>query len=109
MLRRWARDLDWIIWLDAPADVLVERIRSRPQEHLMKRRSDDRARRFLARYERAYERIVAAMTADGAGPAVLRVNSREKPAAHIADEVLAAVKAECRPRLKPAAPEAGRA
>ena len=54
LLNRWARRLDAVIWLDAPDEVLAERIRSRGKAHRVKDKSDAEIFAFLARYRESY-------------------------------------------------------
>jgi hypothetical protein len=57
-IRRWGRILDVIIWLDAPDDVLADRIRSRRKAHRVKDIADAELRAFLEKYRRAYEWVI---------------------------------------------------
>ena len=43
----WAGELDGVVWLDAPDDVLLARINARTRGHLIKRRAQDEALSFL--------------------------------------------------------------
>ncbi len=77
---RWAAILDMIVWLDAADIDLLKRIRTRDQEHIVKNESAPSVLKFLARYRTAYERVIAMLTANAAGPRVLRFDtSRERP------------------------------
>ncbi|NIU79987.1 MAG: AAA family ATPase [Gammaproteobacteria bacterium] len=72
----WGGLLDAVIALDAPDDVLVERIRTRQDRHRMKDQSDERTEQFLGRYRKTYQEILAKLR----GPRVLRVDTaRERP------------------------------
>ena len=83
----WGGLLDAVIVLDAPDDVLVERIRTREERHRMKEQSSERTVRFLKRYRDTYREILEKLE----GPRVLRVDtSRESPeeiAARACDEL----------------------
>ncbi len=77
--------LDAVIALDAPDEILVERIRSRPEHHRIKAESHSAAQSFLERYRTAYREIIEKI---GAGPRLLQVDtSRSSP-----DEVAAAAR-----------------
>jgi hypothetical protein len=77
---RWAAILDMIVWLDAADMDLLERIRTRDQEHIVKDAPAPSVFKFLARYRTAYERVIAILTANAAGPRILRFDtSRERP------------------------------
>lgn len=79
----WDGLLDAVIALDAPDDVLVQRIRTRQERHRMKEQSSERTEEFLKRYRDTYREILARLD----GPRVLRVDTtREGP-----DEIAARV------------------
>jgi hypothetical protein len=65
VLKQWALTLDILIWLDAPDRILLDRINNRTQRHAVKAREEKEAYEFLARYRRAYEEIIAKLTAKG--------------------------------------------
>lgn len=58
MLGYWADSLHLVIWLDAPVELLVERIRERDQRHVVRRADTETAQRFLARYRGSYDRVL---------------------------------------------------
>jgi hypothetical protein len=58
VLDRWAGLIDAIIWLDAPDEMLIERINSRTKPHRMKNRPGPEVVEFLARYRQAYESVL---------------------------------------------------
>jgi hypothetical protein len=58
---RWARRLGLVVLLDAPDDVLIERIRRRARPHHAQRLPDPQVRRFLADYRDAYDRTLTAL------------------------------------------------
>jgi adenylate kinase family enzyme len=74
MLERWANELDAVVWLDAPDDVLWDRINERPQGHKKKGQEADAGRRFIARYRRSFEEVLRVMEELG-GPQILRLNT----------------------------------
>ncbi len=57
-LDQWVDLLDVVVWLDAPEELLVRRIRSRDQRHVLRDADDDAARLFLGRYRASYERVL---------------------------------------------------
>ena len=59
LFAQWATTLDALIWLDAPNQVLLARIRSRDDRHSIKEEDDREAHDFLDRHRAALERIVA--------------------------------------------------
>lgn len=82
MLRRWATRLDLLIWLDAPDETLLNRIRSRPYWHEVKDMSEQDGLRFLARHRRSYEEVISKLAIVG-GPRVFRFNSSQKSVSEI--------------------------
>lgn len=64
-IRRWGRILDVIIWLDAPDDVLADRIRGRRKAHRVKEIGDAELGAFLAKYRRAYDWVIDQFAATG--------------------------------------------
>lgn len=84
----WASALDVIIWLDAPNEVLLQRVKSREQDHEIKEAGEASATAFLDRYRRAYETVVAALEHQG-GPRVLRYDTSRQSADQIAADVRA--------------------
>jgi thymidylate kinase len=88
--KQWAFTLDVVIWLDAPAPILAERINSRAQRHAVKGKSELEAYQFLMRYRTAYEQILAKLRAYRE-PMLLQFDTGRAPVEQIADEVLASV------------------
>lgn len=70
----WARSLDLVVWLSAPPEVLLERIRSREQRHAVKESSSNVAKEFLQRYQSAYETVIKSLAAKGK-PEIVRLDS----------------------------------
>lgn len=70
---RWARALDAIIWLDAPAVVLARRIRGRPKPHALKGAAAGEVEAFAAAFRAALDAVIAAM---GTGaPRLVRIST----------------------------------
>ena len=77
VLQQWTETLDLVIWLDAPDDVLIERVQTRGRQHRMKNAAADDAAQFLSRYRACYQEIIATWAANG-GPRVLRCNTQQE-------------------------------
>ena len=88
VLAQWAARLTLIIWLDAPDAILVKRINTRDQAHLLKGKAEREALEFLVRFRASFEEVIADMTAKG-GPRLLRINTHEKPLDDVVDNVMA--------------------
>ncbi|MEN8184119.1 MAG: AAA family ATPase [Myxococcota bacterium] len=71
----WSGLLHAVIALDAPNEVLVDRIRSREEAHRIKAESRSEAETFLRRYRAAYHEILEKLEG---GPQLLRVDTSKK-------------------------------
>lgn len=58
IILQWAEILDLVIWLDAPATVLYDRINNRNQKHAVKGKSKKEALDFLKEYQDSYQKIL---------------------------------------------------
>lgn len=64
----WAVELNAIVWLDAPEDLLAARLRARPVHPFAHTGTDDRSVRGLLRaYRAAFDQVIGELTAAG-GP-----------------------------------------
>jgi deoxyadenosine/deoxycytidine kinase len=72
---RWRTTLDMVVWLDATNEVLLNRIRTRQQEHIMKTEPAAIVYEFLDRYRSEYEFILSILTAKMSGLKVLRFDT----------------------------------
>lgn len=85
-LERWANELDGVVWLDAPDDVLWGRINERPQGHKQKGDEAEAGHRFIARYRRTFEDVIRRVEELG-GPQVIRFDTSVASATQIAEKV----------------------
>jgi hypothetical protein len=83
----WTRLIDQIVWLDAADAILLRRIRSREQSHLIKDVGETEARRFLDRYRGVYTRILERMMDKRVE--VVRYDTGVEPVETITERVLA--------------------
>jgi deoxyadenosine/deoxycytidine kinase len=65
MLQKWANTLDMIIWVDAPDDILLQRVHTRNKWHFVKAMSDQAAISLLAQHRLLYGQLIAKLTATG--------------------------------------------
>ena len=89
VLSRWAARLDLVVWLDAPDEVLVERIEDRDRWHVVKGKPEQEAYRFLARCRASFDHIMSQAAAHD-GPTVLRFDTQRETLEQIVEKVLAA-------------------
>jgi adenylate kinase family enzyme len=87
-LHRWARTLDLVVLLDAPNDVLVQRIRDRSKEHILRDAPDDAAMRALDADRRSFDALLAEVQQDG----VVRIERLDTSTASIHATVDAAIR-----------------
>lgn len=90
MLFQWTAALEAIIWLDAPDELLLERVLGRDEWHEAKGQPRKQALEYFARYRMWYERVIAAMTGCN-GPRVLRFRTDQISPEQMADKVLAVI------------------
>lgn len=88
---RWKRTVDIVVWLDAPDELLLERVERRGHWYLSADRSIEEKRAFLGRYRAALMGMLEGFAEDG--PKVLRFETERTPARELADRVLEAVAA----------------
>jgi thymidylate kinase len=88
MFDQWARTLDIVIWLDAPENVLNDRINNRDQKHAVKGKSEKEAIGFLDLYRESYEQILTSLKTHNQGPAFFQFDTSSNPIEKVLDEVL---------------------
>jgi shikimate kinase len=86
MLDHWSRSLAAIVWLDAPEDVLLERINGRTQQHEAKGATASAATDLLRRHRAVYDRLLGVIERLGR-PRVVSFDTGVASAAAIADAV----------------------
>ena len=89
VLTTWASLLDVVVWLDAPDELLSERINSRSKWHALKGAPSATAGEVLTTSRAIYEDALAEVEEGGPPPVVLRFDTSREPADAIAGEVLA--------------------
>jgi len=85
---RWAATLDMIVWLDAEDFYLLERIRTRDQDLVVKNESAETIYEFLARYRRAYDYTLSMLETNTSGPRVLRFDTSKQQTEEIVNQLL---------------------
>lgn len=89
MFEQWAQILDIVIWLEAPNAILRERINSRAQKHYVKEKSEPEVNRFLAKYRKSYEQILAKLKAHN-GLSILKFDTNSTTLDQIVNNILEA-------------------
>ena len=74
MVDQWAEYLHAVIWLDAPNDVLRQRVSTRSQAHEIKDTSEATAMAFMNHYRASYEVVLSYLERPG-GPLILRYDT----------------------------------
>lgn len=85
---RWTNTLDGIVWLDAADSDLLNRIRRRDKEHVVKNESDETTLAFLNRYRKAYARIISNWSANRPALKIIRFDTSRKSPEEIASQLL---------------------
>lgn len=89
----WAAELDVIVWLEAPEELLAARLRARPQHPFTHTGTDDQSVRALFRaYREAFTRVIGELTAAG-GPRPWTVPTDRGSVDRTARELLARLRA----------------
>jgi hypothetical protein len=84
----WISTLDMVVWLDAADDVLLERIRTRQQEHIVKTQPAAVVYEFLSRYRTEYEFILSILTAKKTDLKVLKFDTGRQGPKDILNQLL---------------------
>ncbi|KPJ79472.1 MAG: hypothetical protein AMS19_11160 [Gemmatimonas sp. SG8_23] len=90
---RWARTLNLVVWLDAPDEVLIERVLNREQRHDIKSLAEPEARSLLHRYRDAHSYALSRLNSESP-LRVLRLStesfSRDQVTQRVLDEIATA-------------------
>jgi hypothetical protein len=91
MFDTWAPLLDVVVFLDAPDELLRERINTRQKWHALKGAHGGSALDGLRTSRQVCERTIEAVAARPGGPAILRFDTGTRSADEIADAILSAI------------------
>jgi shikimate kinase len=86
-VRRWAKTVDVVVFLDAPDRVLSQRVLARPQSNPFKDRPETELAEVLERSRAAYGEVLSDLGALD-GPPVLPFRTDEQSVAEITEQVL---------------------
>ena len=87
VLHEWSAALNLVVWLDAPDELLIQRIRERPRWHRFKATTEEEAFRFMLDYRKSCEELISRLTANG-GPKLLHFDTSVYSTDAVADEIL---------------------
>jgi thymidylate kinase len=76
MLQHWAQRLDVVVRVDDDDDVLAHRIRTRAKAHPVKHSPDQEIFRFLRRFRKAFDRVIAELATAGSVQVIDLAQSR---------------------------------
>ncbi len=88
LYKQWRDIITTVVCLDAPNDILLERIRSRQQDHIVKTQPAQVVFEFLARYRAEYDSILSVLATQGPGPKILRFDTDRQPTQAIVNQLM---------------------
>ncbi len=88
LLKRWANQLDAIIYLDADDSDLIQRINQREKEHLVKGKSSDQIQKFLAHNRGLYNTLLEIVQNNNPQLKIFSLNSSQLPLAVLVNDLL---------------------
>ena len=86
--REWAEMLDLVIELDAPADVIVARIRNREDQYEVADMSDEVAIKYFEEIQDTQERLLVSLESLPNAPRIIRFNSLKNDPEQIKNELI---------------------
>lgn len=92
--QQWAPLVSLVIWLDAPDELLIGRIRERAQSHTIKACSDTEARLLLTRYRNRFNHVMAQLKTRSTID-VLTLETASTPVEEVADHALGRIASLC--------------
>ena len=91
-LDEWSRTLDLLVLLDAPNEILIERIRRRSKSHVAKAQSDDSAGGLLMNERAQYETAARAL-GERRAMQILRFDTSVRSVDEITSQMMTALRA----------------
>ena len=88
LLNQWTATIDIVIWVDAPNEILLERIRARDQRLTIKEKCEQEGYGYLTHYRTFLEQIIAESVTDRR-VTLLRFDTNQESVEQIVDKVLA--------------------
>ncbi len=93
MFAEWRSLLDAVVWLEAPDQILLERISARSKHHRLKGCPEAAALEVLARNRAVYDSVLARLHLGSHPPTILRFDTDRRAPDEIVDELLALIPA----------------
>ena len=84
----WATTLDMVVFLDAPNEVLSQRINMRSTAHQVKGAGAQEAFEFLSRYRKEFTRLMSMVESNPAGPMLAIAQTHDRSTQEIMGDVL---------------------
>ncbi len=88
LFESWCSTLDMIVYLDASDDILLNRIRTRDQEHVVKNQSATAVYEFLNLYRCAYEFLLSRLMLKKNGLEVIQIDTGQQESRAIVSQLL---------------------
>jgi thymidylate kinase len=85
----WSHTLNMIVWFEAEDEKLLERIRNRDKEHLIKNSSDVEMKAFLNLHRIIYRQVIPLLVRVDGGPKIVTIDTSDRTIADISDRLLA--------------------
>ena len=89
--RQWASSIDFVVQLNAPMPVLVERVRGRQDQYEMKEMSNSEVAEHLLRIQESLQHVLVTLQDNLKSPKILSFDTVEKSPEQICDEVFSEV------------------
>ena len=87
-IKEWSDTLNMVIRLDAPEEILLDRIHARRSWHILKEKNEREGHEFLARYRMSYEKMISALMTNQC-MRLLRFDTHQESLSQVVDKVLA--------------------
>ena len=87
LYRQWAHLYQLVVWLDAPDEVLIPRVRRRDQAHVIKNYSEADAQALLARYRHTFVSVMEQLQHHATIP-ILQFTTNQMAVEEIAQRIL---------------------
>jgi len=73
----WARTLDFLVYLDTKDEIIIDRIRTRSQDHHLKKETTDVMCDWIMRYRLLYKKLLNRFESNGFRAKVVRIDTGE--------------------------------